>query len=380
MNILRRPTLILSLIILLFVVPSHIVKAASLETLAPNTAIEVSSKPRMLKLPNGILAQTSSDVYVGTDSDEKNPSALTAMALRERLGLTPKGDTTFPIKTMIVYPRDADHSAIENLHHRIDTILPAWPAPVDTSTFNEGSGRAWLIRNHNIIYSITRFLLNGTTVGATLIYALDVPAPKALFMGLLSGSISGSLQYNIDAYRDWLEDDSFVQKLSAPLDSWDPSATSLFVKVYNEFLALAEQYAKFGFTELTFHSVARIAMNLLRIPGVGPGFYNNAATVLTTAGQATVAGTGVFGLFKDLEIQREYNDWSEDGREVFQNTTTFLLSAAGVGFSAIQLANPAASSVVSLGFFEMPIGFAAITVVGLGFYAHALFTYLTMGP
>ena len=87
-------------------------------------------------------------------------------------------------------------------------------------------------------------------------------------------------------------------------------------------------------------------------------------------------GMADFGLFRDSQIQGEYQDWSESFQDLFRNSFAFLISVASSIVSTLELVNPGVGGVVDLGFIEMPMGFVAISTLGIGFYLHALFTYL----
>jgi hypothetical protein len=233
----------------------------------------------------------------------------------------------------------------------------------------------WLVRNYNRIYSGIRFLLNATTTTATLVYLLKVPGPNALAVGLFAGTFSGLLQYYVVIFRDFIESDYLAQRLSIPVDFMDTSTIADIKRLYNGALDSIEQFGKFALAELTHHSGSRIVMTVADIPAIEGGFYGNFLNVVKTSLQAAVGGLSVLGLFKDLEIQQRYQGWTDQFREVVQNTTVFLISAAEVAVSALRLVAPSATGVLKLGALEMPYGFAALALVGVGFYAHGFITY-----
>ncbi len=116
-------------------------------------------------------------------------------------------------------------------------------------------------------------------------------------------------------------------------------------------------------------------MWLLDIPNLPTGLASNVVIVLKTAFHATLAqGVADLGLFRDTETQGKYSGWSEDFQEIFRNTFAFIISLASSAVSTLELVSPGMGGVVDLGFLEIPVGFAVIGILGLGFYLHSFYT------
>lgn len=239
----------------------------------------------------------------------------------------------------------------------------------------EETNSNWFLQNNNVVYSILRFVVNGVTVGAALIYSMNVPGTKALVVGMLAGSKSGLIQYNISTYEQWLQSENAARKFNTPIYEADSPYVAQIKKIFNFALDSTEDYGKFALTETAYIGFARFAMWLLHIPDLPTGLANNVITVLKTGFHATLAqGVADLGLFRDTQVQGKYSGWSEDFQEVFRNTFAFIISLASNALSTLELVSPGAGGVVDLGFVEIPVGFAVIGVLGLGFYLHAFYT------
>jgi hypothetical protein len=233
----------------------------------------------------------------------------------------------------------------------------------------------WLLQNNNVVYSVLRFVVNGVTVGSALIYSMNVPGTKALVMGMLAGSESGLIQYNISTYEQWLQNENTARKFNTHIYETDNQYVTVLKKIFNSALDSTEDYGKFALTETASIALSRFAMWLLRIPNLPTGLGSNVIIVLNTAFHATLAqGVAALGLFTDTQVQGKYSGWSEDFQEVFRNTFAFLISMASNAVSTLELVSPGMTGVVDLGFVEIPAGFAAISILGLGFYLHSFYT------
>ncbi len=336
----------------------------------------VTLGPRTFRYPNGNAAQVAVEVSSGEDFPLGEPWVATAK-IRQNLGVGQNGAETFPVRKIVAVPQETDSSSVQLLKSYVTNVLPsARSGGIELVKLPTGEFQNWFVRNNNIVYTTIRFVLNGATIGATMIYSLNVPLANALLLGLLAGSMSGLIQYNVVKYRDWLESDAFVRNFKIETYDWESPLKNDFKEFYNDFLSVAGQYTKFGLSETVFVSLARLAMWLLNIPSQTVGFKANLVNVIKTSIRSTVAqGVAELGLFKDLEVQKAYGGWSDQFAALIRNTSVFLISAASVAVAALQLVRPELGGVIELGFFELPVGFAAITTVGLGFYLHALLTY-----
>lgn len=339
--------------------------------------IDIVLSPKTLSMPSGTHAQVTTEIVTGVDQNGREPISVTR-AIREKLGISAANKISFPIKKLIVAPQFVGKRSVATLRRYSNNIIPF--APIETVRLPDQTFHEWFVRNNNIIYSVLRFVVNGTTIGGALIYSMNVPIRSALLIGMLVGSKSGLIQYNISTYEQWLENEEAARKFNVGTYPSDGLAVAAGKKIYNTVINTGEDYGKFALTETLYVAMARLAMALLDIPNLPTGFNNNAITVFKTAYHATVSqGTADLGLFKDSQIQGEYNGWSDEFQDMFRNTFAFLISVASNTFSTLELVSPGACGVVDIGFMEVPLGFAAIAVLGIGFYLHALFTYW-MGP
>lgn len=278
-----------------------------------------------------------------------------------------KIDGNSPSENIVVVPT-GDEAALDEIKQRIASITPAQTSHVTKIiTVPDSSVPDWFEPQSSLVFTILRFVLNGTVIGTTLIYSSHVSLAKALLVGLVTGSMSGFMQYHVKEFRNWLRAGSLREKFGMTEAVFDFGFEGLAKHAYNESLDFTEELSKYGLTVLGYTGVAKFVMSLLGMGGDSNPF--------KVAAQATLSeGVATNGLFSDLNTQKYNSDWSDTFRERFRNAGVFVLSALSVGATAFQLISPGRGGKISLWFTELPYGFAAISAIGIGFYIHSILT------
>jgi hypothetical protein len=367
-------SIMIALLVSLFFFNPQISSAAEVQPI-----VSLTSPVQKIPLSNGDNLDYAAEITSG-------PINKVSIEKQESLiGINAKGEETAPIEKVIVAKKGAQKSELEELKLDIEKVSPnSDPTHIKTLSIDEGAAGNWFEKEdkqNDKVFTVVRFLLNGSSIGVTLVYSSGVPISKAFLIGLLTGSMSGALQYKVGAFRNWIRAHILSSNFGLPPHDTDDAVTAWGKTFYNYSLELTEEFGKFGLTEFAYTSLMTTVMVLLRTGNLPPGLYQNFRRVVRVVSQSTFSqGTADLGLFKDLDMQTQYGGWSEDEADFFRNAAAFTISALSVAISAFQVVNPGVAGEVPLFFFNMPYGFAAISVSGLLFYMHGLFAEWQSSP
>jgi len=357
--------------------------------------ISVKTAPRTM-IVDGKKEVVTIQVISGSDPQGEQSPYVTEK-LKSEIG----DQSQFPIQKIVFVPDDESASQVaatdlktktSNIiegspreHHEEEsshlTQLSHSPAPsrhdkdIKLAKLPRRTAYEWFVQHHNTAYSIIRFFLNGTCIGVTLMYAWNVPLTGAMIAGLILGTMSGVIQYNIDAYRAWLKERYFVNKFGAALERSDAPGVELMKKAYNEFLGYGEEYGKWAAIDFTYLSIARLIFGAISTDHFPPGFLINLKSVGQTTGHSILGqGVATLGLFTDVDTQIKSGKWTEEFGNIFKNSTALLLATGSTVISTLRLIHPNLGAELDLFLFKVPVKFLVLTGIGLLFYLHAMLT------
>lgn len=190
--------------------------------------------------------------------------------------------------------------------------------------------------NYNGTLAIVRFVLNSAVITTELISSKGVPLEYAAIVGILTGAMSGAVQYKSDVLYKWISNSMFVVNMAKKhglIKTTADNSVTQEEKILNEIVF----YGKWTLMEFTFLSICQTAMSLLEIA-------TNDNILSTTA--KTVVSQGLFerGVTKVEDALKKSYPNSNNTATVLRNSALFMgsgisvLCAIGV-FAGIPYAN-----------------------------------------